>query len=399
MSILSFRKTFLEKIKTRLNQIDVSSANDEQLLLTGALIKQLDAVNQINPISLNTLAVIDTLTGPELDEFALDPDSGMHVISIIKDAAVMAVIARSAPTMTAISASAEWVKLINSEASAINIIVNNAVAMDSISSSATARTTIVNTNGAFYTAIKSTNSALAKFVAGCAGLNTANYMTLASLFVLPADVNAIASNAIALELTLSVAPLFDTAKVISMAMAKLIARSAGLNASDFADMTALSESGSAMAIIASNTDALNILALSNTALTSVFNRYPNRILLWNSQNAITILLNLARPYLLSICTIKRIYDGDTAYTINKKVLIIQAHSSSQYANGFSYYKHVNGSGIVNSIQVTVASSSTTGFPFLTTVANAKASALELSTSYSNVNPANYFNYFYIQMEA
>jgi hypothetical protein len=399
MSILTFRKTFLAKIQARLNQINVSSANDEQLLIAGALIKQLDAVNQINPISLNTFTVIDTLSGAELDEFALDPDSGMHVISIIKDTAVMAVIARSASTMTAISASAEWVKLINSEASAINIIVNSAVAMDAISSNATARTTIVNTNGAFYTAIKSTNSALAKFVAGCAGLNTANYMTLASLFVLPADVNAIASNAIALELTLSVAPLFDTAKVISMAMAKLIARSAGLNAPDFADMTALSANNAAMTIISTNAMALEAMAKSTVALTAVFAVYTNRTLLWNSVNAITMLFSFAKPYLLSICTIKRINDGDVAYTINKKVLIIQAHSSLQYANGFSYYKHVNGSGTVNSIQVTVASSSITVTPFLTTAANAKASALELSISYSNVNPANYFNYFYIQMEA
>jgi hypothetical protein len=398
MSILNFRKTFMAKIQERLNQIDVSTSSDEQLLIAGALIKQLDAVNQINPVSVDTLTIIDNLSGVELDELALDPDSYPHVISIIKNTAIMTVIARSPSTMAAISASAEWIKLINDEATLIPIIVNSNTAMNAIASTWNARTTIANINGPLYTSIKSTNSALAKFIVGYAGLNPANYTNIGELFAVLADVNAIASNTTARELAVSNTILFNIAKDSSMVIAKLIAGSAGLNATDFSDMTALSGNIAAMTAVSTNAAALTILAKSNISLAAVFSSFTNRSLLWNSPNAISILFNFARTYLTSISTEIFFYPGNQPNQLSKKVWIVKVHPTNGSTNGFTSYKCVNGTELVNSLTVQVGAGYDSAAPYLPPSTWGKASALEIYSDYIGA-PPNGVRYVYLKMEA
>lgn len=400
MSILNFRKTFLAKIQSRLNQIDVNTSTDEQLLIAGALIKQLDAVNQINPVSVDTLAIIDNLSGSELDELALDPDSYAHVINIIKNTAVMTVIARSPSTMAAISASAEWIKLINAETSAINIIVSSNTAMNALANSETARTTIGTTNGNLFSSIKINNTALAKLIAGYAGKNPANYADIASLFALANDVNAIASNATARSLSTSIAVAFDIAKTISMVMAKLIAATAGLNASDFNDMAALSANNGAMTTISTHTAALGLLAQSNLALAAVFTSYSNRLLLWNSANAIAVLIDVARTYLLSISTQLTFYPEYPAIQLSKKVWILRVYAADGSTSGNTSYKYINGAGTVNSLTEPVNTLYTVSSPYLPGSSRSKASILEITSTYTGAGSGfNRANYSYLQMEA
>nr|WP_315481465.1 hypothetical protein [uncultured Undibacterium sp.] len=398
MSLLDFRNSFISKVMARLNATNLSTATDSELLVNGALFKQLDAINKIDPISIDALRIIENLTGEELDAYAVDPSSRTHVQNILKDTAIMSAIAQSASTMEAIARSKKWVNAINAEPNAISICNASTTAMNALASNLVSRTAIGTTN-AFFLAIKTNSMSYAKLIAGHAGLNPTNYADLVSLYAIDTDVNTIVSNGSVRTIIGSSGLAFDTAKTNSMVIAKLIAAYAGLNPATYADLTALSESGSAMTIIASNTDALNILALSNTALTSVFNRYPNRTLLWNSAVAITILIGTSNSqnYLLGSATSINFNPGASPTVSSKKAWMLRVYSAQPSTSGSTYYKY-NLSGGSNNADNIINTGYTAESPYLVPASLAKVAFPQIYNTFSGATP-NAANYTYIQMEA
>lgn len=398
MSLLDFRNAFLSKVQSRLNSIDVTNASDSELLISGALFKQLDAVNRIDPIAIDALKIIENMNGAELDAYALDPSSRVHVQNIIKDIAILSAIAQSPATMNAIASSQEWVKLIAAESNAITICTTSATAMNSLASNVNARS-IIGTSGALFTAIKASSMSYAKLIAGYAGLIPSAYSDLTSLFTVAADVNTITANATIRSIIGNTGLAFDAAKVNSMTIAKLIAGYAGLNPATYADMTALAANVPAMTTIASNVDAINILSLSNTALTSVFASYTNRTLLWNSAVAIGILIgtSTSQNFLLGNATSVNFFPGNSSTVSTKKAWMLRMYSTYPSTSGNTYYKYNSGGGS-NNMANTLLPGYTSGSPYLVPSNLAKVAFPEIYSTYSGSAPDGAY-YTYIQMEA
>ncbi len=398
MSLIDFRNAFISKVMTRLNAVNLSTATDSELLINGALFKQLDSVNKIDPISIDALRIIENLTGDELDAYAMDPSSRTHVQNILKDTAIMSAIAQSLSTMEAIARSKKWVNLINAEPNAIAICVASSTAMTALASNLVSRTAIGTTN-TFYSAIAASSMSYAKLIAGYAGLNPANYADLAALYAVDTDVSTIAANAAVRSLIGNSGLAFDTAKTNSMVIAKLIAAYAGLNPATYADMTALSANVPAMTTIAGNTDGLNILALSNTAMASVFGSYANRTLLWNSAVAIGVLFGTpnSKNYLLSNSTSVTFFPGNSPTVSTKKAWMLRVYSAQASTSGSTYYKY-NSSGGSNNADNIIFTGYTSASPYLVPANFAKVAFPQIYSSFSGASPDGAY-YTYIQMEA
>lgn len=398
MSLLDFRNAFLTKVQNRLNAINVTNASDSELLISGALFKQLDAVNRIDPIAIDALKIIESMSGADLDAYALDPSSRVHVQNIIKDAAILPAIAQSPATMNAIASSQEWVKLIAAETNAITVCTTSATAMNSLASSANARNVIM-ISSALLAAIKASSMAYAKLIAGYAELNPSAYSDLTSLFSIASDVNTISTNATARALIGTNGLAFDSAKASSLAIAKLIAAYAGLNPATYADMAALSANVAAMTTIASNTDAINVLALSNVALTSVFGVYANRTLLWNSAVAINILMTTANSYafMISLATSIGFYPNNSPVPVNKKAWMLRVYMMHGSSSGNTYYYYNNAGGSNNAANY-ISPSYPSYAPYVPPPNMAKVSYPQIYSTLQGSAPDGAY-YTFIQMEA
>ena len=104
-------------------------------------------------------------------------------------------------------------------------------------------------------AIAASSMATAKYAAGAAGLNPADY----------ADMAAVASSSTAMTAIQKSQTALSAIAASSMATAKYAAGAAGLNPADYADMAAVASSSTAMAAVRASTTAMNALVNSTVA--------------------------------------------------------------------------------------------------------------------------------------
>ena len=116
----------------------------------------------------------------------------------------------------------------------------------------------------------------------------------------------------------------------SMATAKYAAGAAGLNPADYADMKAVAASSTAMAAIIANATALNAVVTSSTAMTAVGNSITAMSAISASSTALTALCNSP----LAVTTNASTWGSSSTLLTGKRILV--GFSQKQYSDGRNY---------------------------------------------------------------
>ena len=159
----------------------------------------------------------------------------------------------------AVVASSTAMAAVAASQTAMTAIVASPTAMAAIWKSNAAVTAVKNNATAWKTFTGATSAVMGKTVAILADLNPADY----------ADMTAVAASQTAMAAIQKSQTAKDAIAASSMATAKYAAGAAGLNPADYADMTVLAASSTAMAAVIGNATALNAVVSSSTAMTAV----------------------------------------------------------------------------------------------------------------------------------
>ncbi len=193
----------------------------------------------------------------------------------------MNAVAASDIAMTAVAASETAMAAVVSNATALNALVTSQVALNAVAASETAMAAVIGnatalnvvaTSQAAMNAVAASETAMTAVIANTAAFNTVVTSHVA--------MNAVASSYVAVAAVYESAVAVETVKAnetawatltgaSSAVMGKAAAKLAGLNPADYADMTAIASSSTAMAAIIGNSTALNAVVSSSTAMAAI----------------------------------------------------------------------------------------------------------------------------------
>ena len=193
----------------------------------------------------------------------------------------IAAVAASETAMTAVAASETAMAAVVGNATALNAVVTSQVALNAVAASETAMAAVIGnatalnvvaTSQAAMNAVAASETAMAAVIANSTALNT--------VVTSPVAMNAVASSYVAVAAVYESAVAVEAVKAnetawstltgaSSAVMGKAAAKLAGLNPADYADMTAVASSSTAMAAIASSSTAMAAVASSQTAMAAI----------------------------------------------------------------------------------------------------------------------------------
>ena len=193
----------------------------------------------------------------------------------------IAAVAASETVMTAVAASETAMAAVVSNATALNAVVSSQVALNAVAASETAMAAVIGnatalnvvaTSQAAMNAVAASETAMTAVIANTAAFNTVVTSHVA--------MNAVASSYVAVAAVYESAVAVEAVKAnetawaaltgaSSAVMGKAAAKLAGLNPADYADMTAVASSSTAMAAVASSQTAMAAIASSSTAMAAV----------------------------------------------------------------------------------------------------------------------------------
>ena len=263
-------------------------------------------------------------------------------------------VAASQVAMAAIAASQVAMAAIIGNSTALNAVVTSQVAMTAVASSQVAMAAIAASQVAM-TAIQKSQTALnaiaassmatAKYAAGAAGLNPADYadmtaiaasqVAMAAIVKSPVAMAAMWRSDTAIKALQANATAWKTFTGASSAvMGKTVAILANLDPSGYADMTAVASSQVAMAAIIANATALNAVVTSSVAMAAIAGSGKARVAITNSSGALAALASssLKKSVSTSAC------NGNYAKLVtNGPCFIISAtHNNSGWTFGVRY---------------------------------------------------------------
>ena len=194
----------------------------------------------------------------------------------------IAAVAASEIAMTAVAASETAMAAVVGNATALNAVVTSQVALNAVAASETAMAAVIGnatalnvvaTSQAAMNAVAASETAMAAVIGNATALNAvvtsqiamnqvaSSYVAVAAVYESTVAVEAVKANETAWA-TLTGAS--------SAVMGKAAAKLAGLNPADYADMTAVASSSTAMAAVASSQTAMAAVASSYVAVAAVY---------------------------------------------------------------------------------------------------------------------------------
>ncbi|MCK9173629.1 MAG: hypothetical protein M0O99_09105 [Desulfuromonas thiophila] len=72
MSFMTFRNAYLAQAQTRLDAVDLAAADDNRMLVAGALYKMAGSVAQFDLLAVEALTLLESLDGPSLQAWLAD---------------------------------------------------------------------------------------------------------------------------------------------------------------------------------------------------------------------------------------------------------------------------------------------------------------------------------------
>ena len=251
--------------------------------------------------SIATLAGLSCSAYKDIDAVAA---SSTAMTAVAASSTAMAAVAASSTAMAAVAASSTAMTAIIANSTALNAVVTSSTAMAAIQKSPTA-----------LNAIAASSMATAKYAAGAAGLNPADYADMKAVAASSTAMAAVAASSTAMAAIVAapvaMAALWrsDTAiKALqanatawktftgasSSVMGKTVAILAGLNPSSYADMTAIAASSTAMAAVVNSTTACRAIESSATAIAAMnaasgFVEVTNQVCQANSSMSVALI--------------------------------------------------------------------------------------------------------------
>ena len=193
----------------------------------------------------------------------------------------IAAVAASETAMTAVAASETAMAAVVRNATALNAVVTSQVALNAVAASETAMAAVIGnatalnvvaTSQAAMNAVAASETAMTAVIANTAAFNTVvtSHVAMNAVASSYVAVAAVYESAVAVEAVKANETAWATLTGASSAvMGKAAAKLAGLNPADYADMTAVASSSTAMAAIIGNSTALNAVVSSSTAMAAI----------------------------------------------------------------------------------------------------------------------------------
>ena len=193
----------------------------------------------------------------------------------------IAAVAASETAMTAVAASETAMAAVVRNATALNAVVTSQVALNAVAASETAMAAVIGnatalnvvaTSQAAMNAVAASETAMTAVIANTAAFNTVvtSHVAMNAVASSYVAVAAVYESAVAVEAVKANETAWATLTGASSAvMGKAAAKLAGLNPADYADMTAVASSSTAMAAVASSQTAMAAVASSKTAATAI----------------------------------------------------------------------------------------------------------------------------------
>ena len=176
--------------------------------------------------------------------------------------------------------------------------------------------------------------AVGKSIATLAGLSCADYADIDAVAASQVAMAAVAASSVAMAAIQKSQTALNAIAASSMATAKYAAGAAGLNPADYADMTAIASSQVAMAAVAASSVAMAAVAASQVAMAAIAGSGKARVAITNSSVALAALASssLKKSVSTSAC------NGNYAKLVtNGPCFIISAtHNNSGWTFGVRY---------------------------------------------------------------
>ena len=181
--------------------------------------------------------------------------------AVVTSQAAMNAVAASETAMTAVIANSTALNAVVTSHVAMNAVASSYVAVAAVYESAVAVEAVKANETAWATLTGASSAVMGKAAAKLAGLNPADY----------ADMTAVASSSTAMAAIEKSQVAKDAIAASDMATAKYAVGAAGLKPADYANMAAVAASQTAMAAVAASSTAMTAVASSNTARTAITN--------------------------------------------------------------------------------------------------------------------------------
>lgn len=217
----------------------------------------------------------------------------------------MNAVAASDIAMTAVAASETAMATVVSNATALNALVTSQVALNAVAASETAMAAVIGnvtalnavvTSQLAMNAVAASETAMTAVIANTAAFNTVvtSHVAMNAVASSYVAVAAVYESAVAVEAVKANETAWSTLTGASSAvMGKAAAKLAGLNPADYADMTAVAASSTAMAAIIANSTALNAVVSSSAAMSAVAASQTAMTAVASSNTARTAITNSA----------------------------------------------------------------------------------------------------------
>ena len=179
--------------------------------------------------------------------------------AVVTSQLAMNAVAASETAMTAVIANTAAFNTVVTSHVAMNAVASSYVAVAAVYESAVAVEAVKANETAWATLTGASSAVMGKAAAKLAGLNPADY----------ADMTAVASSSTAMAAIEKSQVAKDAIAASDMATAKYAVGAAGLKPADYANMAAVAASQTAMAAIIGNSTALNAVVSSSTAMAAV----------------------------------------------------------------------------------------------------------------------------------
>jgi hypothetical protein len=138
--LTAMRNDFLAKTQAKLLAKDFSTAADTDLIVSGALVRAFDSVNNFDPISTTALSMIGGVG--DLNAYLADPSNRDAFEQILANSQAMTAVAASSTAMNAVIASSTAMNAVAASSTAMNTVIASSVAMAAIAKSKTALSAI-----------------------------------------------------------------------------------------------------------------------------------------------------------------------------------------------------------------------------------------------------------------
>ncbi len=195
MSFMTFRNAYLAEAQTRLDAVDLAAADDNRLLVAGALYKMAGSVAQFDLLTVEAVSLLEQMDGPALDAWLADAANAAAFAQVCASSTAMAAVAASSTAMAAVIASSTAMAAVAASSTAMAAVIASSTAMAAVIASSTAMAAVAASSTAMAAVIAS-STAMAAVIASSTAMAAvaASSTAMAAVIASSTAMAAVAAN-------------------------------------------------------------------------------------------------------------------------------------------------------------------------------------------------------------